>query len=165
MWPADIPIWPAYMAVCVLLLGVTWFTDRTAFVGLLTVLCGLLAMRIGGSFPPLFALTVWSVAAAIIISTNQSIVAGFLAVIVAACYLPACLGAPWLVSAFWSDVAGVLLLVSLMAPTVGDRVLSDRGWPKYLASGDLPAWPASAFGAMARAQKNATTEALEHVNE
>ena len=153
--------WPLWIALTSAGLAVTWFTDRTAFYGLLAILCGLLAMRVPSSFPPLYALTVWSVAAAIIISTNQSILAGILAVLVALCYLPAVLGTPWLSSAFWSDVFGVSLLLALIAPTCLNLVGPDRDWPRFVHSGPLPAWPMAALSHVAGTQKKASTEALE----
>lgn len=153
--------WPIWIALTSAGLAVTWFTDRTAFYGFLTVLCGLLAMRVPTLFPPLYALTVWSVAAAIIISTNQSILAGVFAVLIAVCYLPAVFGWPWLSSAFWSDVAGVCLLLFLIAPSGLVLVGPDRNWPRLLDSGALPAWPQAAVAALVGAQKSASPEALE----
>jgi len=153
--------WPIWIALTSAGLAVTWFTDRTAFYGFLTVLCGLLAMRMPTSFPPLFALTVWSVAAAIIISTNQSILAGLFAVLVALCYLPAVFGWPWLSAAFWSDVGGLCLLACLVLPTGLALVGPDRDWPRLLDSRPLPAWPMAAISHVAKTQSRATPKSLE----
>ena len=153
------PIWIALTSACALL---TWFTDRTAFVGVLAVLGGLIAMQIPFGIPRFFpALTIWAIVAAIIVISSNSILSGILAVLVALCYLPAVLGTPWLSSAFWSDVFGVSLLLALIAPTCLNLVGPDRDWPRFVHSGPLPAWPMAALSHVAGTQKKASTEALE----
>lgn len=153
--------WLLWIALTSAGMAVTWFTDRTAFVGFLTVLCGLLAMRYGASFPPLFAFTVWSVAAAIIYSTNQSILAVLFAVLIPIPYLLAVFGWEWSHAAFWSDVKGVCLLIALATPTGLALVGPDRDWPRLVDSRPLPVWPSEAVSRMVRTQKSAPREALE----
>lgn len=154
-------LWPFYMALTGALAAVTWFTDRQAFWAYAAILCGLLAMRAGSAFPPLFALTVWSVIAAILISLGVSIAAGICAVIVALAYLPAVFGLPWSHAAFASDVAGVCLLACLAFPTGLALVGPDRSGPGFMHHRPLPAWPMAALQALARTQKGATSAALE----
>ena len=143
-------------------LAVTWFTDRTAFVGFLAVLGGLIAMQIPFGIPRFFpALTIWAIVAVVIVISSNSILAGVLAVIVALCYLPAAFGFPWSHAAFWSDVAGLCLLAALILPSGLALVGPDRDWPGFVYSRALPAWPMAAVREVARAQKSAPKEALE----
>ena len=154
--------WPLWIALTSAGMAVTWFTDRTAFVGFLAVLCGLVAMQIPFGIPRFFpAFTIWSIVTAVIVISSNSILAGFLAVLVAICYLPAAFGWPWSNAAFWSDVAGLCLLASLILPTGLAMVGPDRDWPRLVHSRPLPAWPMAAVQAMAGAQKSAPKEALE----
>ena len=153
--------WPLWMALTGTLAAVTWVTDRQAFWAYVAILCGLLAMRAGSSFPPLFALTIWSVSAAILISLGVSIAAGVCAVVVALAYLPAVFGMPWSHAAFASDVAGLCLLGVLAFPTGAILVGADRGGPGFMHHRPLPAWPMAAVAALARTQKSATGAALE----
>lgn len=155
--------WQLWIALTSAGMAVTWFTDRTAFVGYLAVLCGLVAMQIPFGIPRFFpAFTIWSiVAAAIFISTN-SILSVFLAVMVALAYLPAVFGWPWHYVAKVSDVAGVCLLAALIFPTIRDVVDgADRNRDRLVDSGPLPAWPRQALAALVGVQKSAPREALE----
>jgi len=154
--------WPLWIALTSAGLAVTWFTDRTAFVGFLAVLCGLVAMQIPFGIPRFFpALTIWAIVAAVIVISSNSILAGFVAVLVALAYLPAAFGMPWLHAAFWSDVAGVCLLAALILPTGLALVGHDRDWPRLVDSRPLPAWPREAVAALVSAQASAPTEAVE----
>ena len=153
--------WPIWIALTCLGGAVTWFTDRTAFVAYAFILVGLIAMQYPWTFPAISALTIWSVIALIVISTNQSILAGSLAFCVSLCYIPALVGWPIMSAYFWSDVAGLALLAALILPTilglVGRADLADTRW---IGSSPLPTWPASAVQALARTQKEASPEAL-----
>jgi len=168
------PFWVYYMGACVLLMGVTYITDRAAFWSYLTVLCGLVAMRFAVSMPFFLGpLTVWSVAAAIIISTNPSILAGVFAILIPIPYIFAVLGWPASHAYFWSDVAGIGLLVVLAIPSglvlvdswraseISHRLGLDCARIESSDPGALRAWVGSACAAMVRAQKSAPPEALE----
>ena len=155
--------WPLWIALTSAGALLTWRTDRTAFVGFLAVLGGLIAMQIPFGIPRFFpALTIWAIVAAIIVISSNSILAGILAVLVALCYLPAVVGAPWLYSARASDVCGVALLLVLAGPTIlGWAGLADHRLSRFVHSGPLPAWPMAALSHVAGTQKKASTEALE----
>ena len=154
-------LWPIWIALTCLGAGVTWFTDRTAFVAYAFILIGLIAMQYPWAFPAISALTIWAAIALIVISTNQSILAGSLALCVSLCYIPALVGWPIMSAYFWSDVAGLALLAALILPTilglVGRADLADTRW---VGSSPLPAWPEAAYRSLVRAQKEAPPEAL-----
>ena len=153
--------WPIWIALTSAGMAVTWFTDRTAFYGFLTVLCGLVAMRLAVHLPFFLGpITVWTTVAAIHYSTKQSIAACILAAIVPLPYIFAFFGAPWLHAARVSDVAGVLLLVSLMAPTVANWIGTVRAWVKRAQPRPLPSWCRGAVQARGKAQESATPEAM-----
>ena len=168
------PFWVYYMGACVLLMGVTYITDRAAFWGYVTALSGLVAMRYAVSMPFFLGpLTVWSVAAAIIISTNQNILAGIFAFLIPFPYIFALLGWPASHAYFWSDLAGVGLLVVLAIPSglvlvdswrtseISHRLGLDCARVESLDPGALRAWAGGAYSALVRAQKSAPPEALE----
>ena len=166
--------WPLWIALTSAGMAVTWFTDRTAFVSYLAVLCGLLAMRWAVSMPFFLGpLTVWSVVAAIVISTNQNILAGIFAILIPFPYIFAVFGWPASDAYFWSDVNGVGLLVVLAIPSglvlvdswrtseISYRLGLNCARVEPLDPGALRAWAGNAYSALVRAQESAPPEALE----
>lgn len=154
-------LWPYYMVAVGVGCVMSACVSRVLFIGFLTFMCGLLAMRFESSFPPLYALTVWSVAAAIVYSTNQPILTAILTVIVAVCYIPALFGMKWYYAAASSDVAGIAAVASLFISLGMALVGFDRGGSRLMHPGPLPAWPREALAALVSAQKSAPTEAVE----
>jgi hypothetical protein len=132
------PIWIA-LTVCVILLT-GYARDRSACVAAIIVLGGLIAMQAGilPQYKHVIALTIWCVCLAIIvISTKPSILTLLFALLVPACYIPAVFGANPLDWYRWSDVAGILLLLSLGASGVSTLVGGASGERGFVASGDV----------------------------
>lgn len=157
--------WPIWIALTLAVIVLTALVrDRSAMVGAIIVLGGLLAMQAGWSpqVKHLAALTIWAVCCAlIVISTNVSILALTFAIAVAACYTPVVLG---LDPRDWyraSDIAGICLLLSLGGSgilTWMGGASADRG---FVASGALPEMPARAYRAFSEAFAGAPPKALE----
>jgi len=156
------PIWAS--AAAVMIVGLWWVRDRSAMIGAVIVLAGLLATQAG--WPPrihdLAALTIWSVAVAlIVISTRPSIIALLFAILIPLCYLPVvAFGAHPLNWYRLSDACGIGLLLALM----GSGILTWRSGPSHRAglvhNGPSRKGVARAFQRLARAQEKAKPEAL-----